>query len=163
MLQKISVSNKCCSFEHFMHQIILKKCIMISTKILCSAAVFNIDNNKHLVSCASKQHIRMIMIYEWSHDTESGVKAAENGIKYILKCKQKTFILNCFDIFYSVTVFTVFLVFVFYCIWIIFCLVLHITVKCISNSLYLSSRCQSMGQWQEGSLRKRSSDILVKL
>jgi len=36
--QKVSVSNKCCAFE-------LKKSIMVSTKILSSTTVFNIDNN----------------------------------------------------------------------------------------------------------------------
>ncbi|MDN8907574.1 hypothetical protein Q0O77_14770, partial [Staphylococcus aureus] len=45
MLQKISISNKCCSFELSIHQRILKKSTTVSTKILSSTTVFNIDNN----------------------------------------------------------------------------------------------------------------------
>ncbi len=43
MLEKISISNKCCSFELSIHLWILKnKCITVSTKILCSTTDFNI-------------------------------------------------------------------------------------------------------------------------
>jgi len=43
MLQKISISNKCCSFELYIHQRIMKKGITIYTKILSSTSVFKID------------------------------------------------------------------------------------------------------------------------
>ncbi len=56
MLQKISISNKCCAFELSIHQ---KSYIMVSTKIWSSTAVFNIDKN---LKCflSSNQHIIMI-------------------------------------------------------------------------------------------------------
>jgi len=47
MLQKMSVSNKCCSFL-----------IMVSTKILRSTIAFNIDDKKWFLS--RNQDIRMI-------------------------------------------------------------------------------------------------------
>ncbi len=59
-VQNIYIS-KCCSFELYIHQIIFKKkCMRVSTKILSSTTVFNIDNNKINVSWAENQHIRMI-------------------------------------------------------------------------------------------------------
>ncbi len=49
---KIYVSNKCCSFELFIYQRNLKKCITVSTKILSSITVFNIDiNQKYFMYC----------------------------------------------------------------------------------------------------------------
>ncbi len=45
MLQKISISNKCCLFVRSIYQRILKK-ESVSTKLLSSTIVFNIDNNK---------------------------------------------------------------------------------------------------------------------
>ncbi len=43
-ITKVSISNKRCSFELSIHLWILKiKCITVSTKILCSTTVFNID------------------------------------------------------------------------------------------------------------------------
>ncbi len=42
MLQMISVSNKCCSFELSIHHKILKKIIMVSRKELNGTHVFNI-------------------------------------------------------------------------------------------------------------------------
>jgi len=42
---KDSNTNKCCYFELSTNQR-MKKCIMVSTKILSSTTVFNIDNNK---------------------------------------------------------------------------------------------------------------------
>ncbi len=43
--QKISILNKCCSFELSINQRILKKSITVSTKILSSTTIFNTDNN----------------------------------------------------------------------------------------------------------------------
>ncbi len=43
---KISVSDKCSFFELSIHNIILKLCIMVSTKLLISTTVLNIDNDK---------------------------------------------------------------------------------------------------------------------
>ncbi len=60
MLQKISILNKCCSFELAIHQRILeKKCIMVSTKILRSTTVSTLIITRN-VSWAANQHIRMI-------------------------------------------------------------------------------------------------------
>jgi len=56
MLQKISISNKCWSFELSIHQSILKKiCIFVSTKIWSSTTVFNMgdDNRKCFLSIKS--------------------------------------------------------------------------------------------------------------
>uniref|UniRef100_A0A673FTH7 Hyaluronidase n=1 Tax=Sinocyclocheilus rhinocerous TaxID=307959 RepID=A0A673FTH7_9TELE len=36
-------SNKCCSFELYIHQRILKKCIMVSTKLLSSTTAFKME------------------------------------------------------------------------------------------------------------------------
>lgn len=48
MLQKIVISNKCCSYEVPIHQVILKnKRIMVSTNILKSTTVFKIDDNNN--------------------------------------------------------------------------------------------------------------------
>ncbi len=47
ILQKISTLNKFCSFELSIHQRILKnKMFTVSTQILCSTTVFNMDNNQ---------------------------------------------------------------------------------------------------------------------
>ncbi len=48
MLQKISISNKCCSFEHSIHENNPNhdKCITVSTKTWSSTTVFDIDNNQ---------------------------------------------------------------------------------------------------------------------
>ncbi len=47
MLQNIAISNKCCSLELSIHLWILKnKMYHVSTKILSSTTVFNIDNNQ---------------------------------------------------------------------------------------------------------------------
>ncbi len=53
----------------------MKKCIMVSTKILSSTTVRNIDNKKK-VSSAPIQHIRMISeescaTEDWSNDAEN--------------------------------------------------------------------------------------------
>ncbi len=60
-LQKIFISHKCCSVELSVHQRILKKCIMVSTKILSGTTVFNMDDNKNHVA------------------PKTGVTAAENS------------------------------------------------------------------------------------
>ncbi len=52
------------------------KCITVSTKILCSTTVFNIDHNRN-VSWAVNHHIRMIS--EGSCDTEDWSNDAENS------------------------------------------------------------------------------------
>jgi len=55
MLQNISISDKC-SFEVSFHQSILKKNVLrlVSTKLLSSTTVFNIDrNNKSFLSSKS--------------------------------------------------------------------------------------------------------------
>jgi len=47
MLQKIFISNQCCSFKLYIHQRILtKEKIMVSTKIRSSTTFYNIENNK---------------------------------------------------------------------------------------------------------------------
>ncbi len=58
---KKSISNKCCSFELSIHQRILKIMYHISTKILSSTTVFNIDNNLFII---------ITTISEGSCDTE---------------------------------------------------------------------------------------------
>ncbi len=69
MLQKICISNKCGTFECAIHQKILKKTlIMVSTKILSSTTVLNIDNTKN-VSKALNQQIRRIS--EGSYDIDN--------------------------------------------------------------------------------------------
>jgi len=54
------ISNNCCSFKPFTHQIILKN-IIVCTKILSSTTVFNIDNKyniKHFLSKYEKYPVR---------------------------------------------------------------------------------------------------------
>ncbi len=74
MLQKMTVSNKCCSFELSVHQRILKEMYHSFHKILISTTVFNSIEN---VSWAPNQHIRMIS--EGSCDTEDWSNDAENS------------------------------------------------------------------------------------
>ncbi len=89
MLQKISISNKCCSFELTNNQRIQKKILfMVSTKMLSSTAtVFIIDNNEWWnVSWAAIQHIRMIseglfVTEDWNNDAVNSVLIT--GINYI--------------------------------------------------------------------------------
>ena len=78
MLQKLCISDKCCSFELSIHQGILKK----STQLFSTLII--IIN----VSWAADQHIRMIS--EGSCDTEDWSNDAENsalitGINYFIK------------------------------------------------------------------------------
>jgi len=54
MLQKIYISNKQCYFELSIDQRILKKCIMVSTKIL-SSTIFRLKKIYINVSRASNQ------------------------------------------------------------------------------------------------------------
>ncbi len=58
MLQKISISNKCCPFELSMQK---KKCIMVSTNILSSTTVFNIASSKtiSILECFLKDHVTL--------------------------------------------------------------------------------------------------------
>ena len=79
MLQKLCISDKCCSFELSIHQIILKKNIV--HKYFVQLYTIN-------VSWAADQHIRMIS--EGSCDTEDWSNDAENsalitGINYFIK------------------------------------------------------------------------------
>jgi len=69
MLQKCTISNKCCSIHG---------CIMVFTKILSSTTAFKINNNnnnnKHFTV---NQHIRIIS--EGSYDTEDYSNDVENS------------------------------------------------------------------------------------
>ncbi len=65
MLQKVYISNECCSFELSIPQ---RKCIMVSTKILSSTTVFSIDNNQ---KCFFNQYI--VMISEDHETLKTGV------------------------------------------------------------------------------------------
>ncbi len=91
MLQKISISNKCSSFDLFIHQYILKmfddfhKNIKQQNSLLMVRTIVNnwfliIDYNNY----ALNQHSRMIS--ERSCDTEdwSNGYSATTGINYIL-------------------------------------------------------------------------------
>ncbi len=72
---KISISNECCSFELFVHQRILKnKCIMVSTNILSSTTVFDIDNNKKSFLSSNQ-----ISILEWFLKDHVTLNDAENS------------------------------------------------------------------------------------
>jgi len=54
---QIYISNKYCSSDFFGNQIILKKAIKVSTEILSSTAVFNINNsNKCFLSIKSSYY-----------------------------------------------------------------------------------------------------------
>ncbi len=53
LLFKSLKSNKCCSFEISINQRTLKIFTTVSTNILSSTSVFNIDNMKYLLSCKS--------------------------------------------------------------------------------------------------------------
>ncbi len=60
--QKVTapISNKCYWFELSIHHRILgKKCFMVSTKILSSKPVFNINNNKHQNFWRIMGHLRL--------------------------------------------------------------------------------------------------------
>ncbi len=55
----ISISNKCCSFEHSNHKIIIEENVsQFPQKYILS--VFNIDNNNEKYLLIINQHIRMI-------------------------------------------------------------------------------------------------------
>jgi len=54
MLQTVSVSNQCCSFELSIHQRILKKSITVYKNITSRTTVFNIENTtKYFLSYKS--------------------------------------------------------------------------------------------------------------
>ncbi len=53
------VFNKLCSFEFSIHQSILNKRITVSTKILSSTAVFNIDNNKQCCLSTKSSYVTL--------------------------------------------------------------------------------------------------------
>jgi len=80
MLQKLSVSYKCCSFELSINQKILKES-SISTKILSNTSVFNIDN----------QHIRII--------SEGSCDRNNLHVKIFLKRKAISYCDNNFSVF----------------------------------------------------------------
>ncbi len=69
MLQKVSISNKCCSLQHIIHQRVLNKCMMVSTKQL-----MKIKEEMFL------EHQHIIMISERSCDTEDWSNDAEKQI-----------------------------------------------------------------------------------
>ncbi len=64
-----STLNKCCCFS------LWKKCVMISTKILCSTTVFNIGKNCFLSTKSTYNR----MISEGSCDTEDWSNDSENS------------------------------------------------------------------------------------
>ncbi len=76
MLQKISISNKCCSFELSIHLWILKNKMSHGFhKILCSTTVFNIDNNQ---KCFLSSKSAYYYDFWRSCDTEDCSNDAEN-------------------------------------------------------------------------------------
>ncbi len=68
--QNISISNKCCYFESWKI-----KCITVSTKLLCSTIVFNIDNNQKCVLSSKSAYYydfwRSCDTEYWSNDAEN--------------------------------------------------------------------------------------------
>ncbi len=107
MLQNISISIKCCSFDFSIHQRILKNCIIISTKILSS---FNINNNE---KCFSNQQIRIISerscdTEDWSNDAENSALHHSNKLHFKIYSKRKRLFLFGI-VFHNITVFTIFL------------------------------------------------------
>lgn len=60
MLQKISFSDKCCSFEPSVHLSILKnKMHQVCIKILGGMTVFNIDKNQECFLLLLKDHVTL--------------------------------------------------------------------------------------------------------
>ncbi len=105
IIQKISISNKCGSFELSIHLWILKKkCVSVYTKILCSTTVFNINNNqKRFLSRKSAYYYdfwRSCDPEDWSND--AGNTEINNTLTHI-------HIENCFNVLYYFTIFAVFL------------------------------------------------------
>ncbi len=103
VLQKISISDKCCSFELSVHQRILKKNIYIKCSQKCEAAqLLSALVMVRNISGAANQHIRMIS--EGSCDTEdwsddAGNSALITEINDILKYIHiKAVILSCNNI-----------------------------------------------------------------
>ncbi len=83
-----SISNKCWSFELFNNQRVMKKSIPVSTKILSSTTVFNINNN---VKCFLSSKIRMISEDHVTLKTGVMIQKIQRcitGIHYILRCIQ---------------------------------------------------------------------------
>ncbi len=77
LLQRISILNKCCSFEPSIHQRIIKeKCFMVSTKIHNCTTVFNTDkrNVSWAIRMISEDHVTlktgvmMLKILIWSQE-----------------------------------------------------------------------------------------------
>ncbi len=78
MLQRISISNTCCSFELFLNQRTLKNkmCPGFHTKHEAASQLFSTLIMIRNVSWAANQHIRMISegtwdIEDWSSDAEN--------------------------------------------------------------------------------------------
>jgi len=68
---KTSIYNKCCSFELSIHRRIIQKCrLSVSTKILSSITVFNIDNNKKFFLSSKKGTEGSCDTEDWSNDAE---------------------------------------------------------------------------------------------
>ncbi len=97
MLQKISISNRCCSSECYIHQRNLKKKrIMVFTKILSSATVFKTDSNKMFF----EYQISILKSLLKIHVTlKTRIMAAENIIKYI-----KNFFFRLLVIFHKIKI-----------------------------------------------------------
>ncbi len=107
MLQKISILIKCCSYELFIHLLILNNKMYngFHKKILCSITVFNIDNNQTCFLSSKSSYYndfwRSCDTEDWSNDDENTDLSTE--INYIL------LYISHFYHFYCI-----------FCIWIIF-------------------------------------------
>ncbi len=92
MLQKISISNKCCSFELSINQ----------------------KNHERKCITAANQNIRMISegscdTEDWSNDAENSALHHRNILHFKIYYNRKWF-LYILIIFHNITVFTIFLV-----------------------------------------------------
>ncbi len=104
MLQNISKSNKCCSFELSIHQSIQKR--------LWRTTVFNIVNNqKCLLSSKSYYNYfwRSCDTEDWSNDAENTAAHHRNKLHFKIYSNKKQ-LFKTVIIFHNITVFTVFLI-----------------------------------------------------
>jgi len=99
LLLKISISNKCCSFEHSINQRILKKSWF---KNQAAQQLSKLIIRRHF-SRAANQHI--IMISEGSWDTEDWSNDAErHKIQFNINLNRKQ-LLEIVIIFHNITAF----------------------------------------------------------
>ncbi len=109
MLLKISISDKCYSFELSIHLWILKKnqCITVSTKICISTTVFNIDNNqKCFLSSKSAYYYdfwRSCDTEDWSNDAENTAAHHSNQLQFTIYSNRKQLFLIIIIIFHNIT------------------------------------------------------------